>query len=185
MTTAPLLKQNSGLSFYFSPNLLERKGRVQWWGMQFTMQGFIQALILPLGLYGTTAGIFHKLSQFPRQNCCEEVCLLTEAWEPRVILRKYRCAFIHLLLSFSFPLPRLLGPLTLSGWQCHLPHHDGERHLGKGDLSGGWDVLALDHGDGSLWTSILKTTEAHILSGRIVWCELFFNKAVLKRNFTQ
>ena len=95
---------------------------------------FIQALILRLGLYGTTAGIFHKLSQFPRQNCCEEVCFLTEAWEPRVIFRKYRRAFIHLPLSFSFPLPRLLGPLTLSGWQCHLPHHDGERDLGKGGI---------------------------------------------------
>lgn len=91
---------------------------------------FIQALILPLGLYGTAAGIFHKLSQFPRQN-----------WEPRVIFRKHRRAFIHLPLSFSFPLPRLLGPLTLSGWQCHLPHHDGERDLGKGGISLGDEMF--------------------------------------------
>lgn len=109
---------------------------------------FIQALILPLGLYGTTAGVFHKLSQFPRQNCCEEVCFLTEAWEPRVIFRKYRRAFIHLPLSFSFPLPR---PWLWVDDNAICLTMMGKGIWGWGDLSGGWNVLTLDHGDGCEW----------------------------------
>lgn len=174
MTIAPLLKQNAALSFYFSLNLLERKGAgavVR--DAIHTIQPLFKPPNLPLGLYGATAGIFHKLRQFPRQNCCEEVCFLREAWEPRAIFRKYRRAFIHLLLSFSFPCPRLLGPLTPTGWQCHLPHHDGARDSGEGCSFWGMKCSNI-----RLWwwltvNEYTKNYGAHILSGRILWCVIF------------
>lgn len=41
-----------------------------------------------------------------------------------------------------------------------------------------WDALKVDSGAGCI--TLLKTTELHVLDGRIV-CKLYFNKAVIKK----
>ena len=109
MTTASLLKQNT----HYAQILLQPEPLWKGKGKPSGEECNSQCSLYPRPdtsiriKWNHTANL--PQAEFPRQNCCEDVCLLVEAQESRAIFREYRHSFTHLLLSFCLPFPRLLA----------------------------------------------------------------------------